>query len=308
MRVQLPLFLGFAQSLTKLRVGVQRVSALTDVVVASEQGFFKKHGLEVELVETRSGSEALSALQGGSIDITMAMVTFGIAANERGFGLVMVQQNLIAAKEPPDSAAIMVASNSPISSLSDLAGKLVATNALHGQDLMSAQYLLLKTGLAEGSVKYVEAPYVSMADVLKRGDVAAIVTVDPFRTMTQQRGIGRILAWPYSIIPAQPIAGFWAKRPWAEKNRKAIAAMGAATDEAIDYLYADPQRARMLVSNYTKLPAEIIATMPLANWSTKVDRAKWMAVLAMMKTLHEIEANHSPDEYFLSADESTVRK
>jgi NitT/TauT family transport system substrate-binding protein len=284
----------------KFRLGVMKIAAMTTPYVAKEQGFFKKHGLDVELVIIRSGAEGINALQGGNVDATLAIPSFAMAANERKFDLAMVLQNELAHAAPPDSGGIIVAKDSKITKLSELAGMTVGVNSLHAQEAVDAQYVIRKAGVPKDKVKYVEVPFPSMGDVLARKQADAVVAIDPFTSMLQLRG-GRAIAWEYvDSIPEQPIGTFWAKRPWAEKNMDVMDAFTASMEEAIAYMNADPKRARAQVAEFTRLPPDVVEAMPMIVWSTKINVAKWRELIELLRSMGELEQNHSPDEYFSS--------
>jgi NitT/TauT family transport system substrate-binding protein len=87
----------------KIRFGVMRIAALSNAWLAQEQGLFRKRGVDVELTIIRSGAEGVSAVQGNSLDVTLAIPSFAFAANERNFDLVLVMQNELANTLPPDT-------------------------------------------------------------------------------------------------------------------------------------------------------------------------------------------------------------
>src|ERR1700733_12023623 len=91
-----------------LRVGVLKMAALTNPWVARERGIFARNGLDVTLVEFRSGNEAISAHRSGAIDIVLSIPGTAMTAAERGFDLVAVAQNEIAQKTNPDTGSIQV--------------------------------------------------------------------------------------------------------------------------------------------------------------------------------------------------------
>ena len=291
---------GAAAAQTKLRVGVLKIGGQANAWLAQEQGFFKKRGLDVDLVFIRSGSEGVAAIQGGSLDMIITIPGFAIIGNERGLGLVMVLQNQVAAATPPDSAALLVGADSGITSLTQLAGKLIGINALHAQEVVSAQAVLRKAGVPREQIKYIEVPYAAMAEALKRGDVQAVVPVEPFVTTAVQRGIGKVAAWAYNdAIPQQPTGAYFAKRAWAEANRAALARYREAIDEANAWLLSDPTRARAAVSQFTGLAPDLVAAMPMIPWSTKVDASKWSALVRMLKDEGELEKDQKPEDFIL---------
>jgi NitT/TauT family transport system substrate-binding protein len=282
----------------KLRFGVMKIGALSNAYLAKEQGLFKKHGLDVELVFIRSGAEGVSALQGGNIEVTLAIPSFALAANERNFDLVMVMQNELAHAVPPDTGGIVVAKDSDIRKPSDLAGRTVGVNSLHAQEAVDAQYVIRKAGVPKDKIKYVEVPFPSMWDVLSRKQVDAAVAIDPFTTMMVQRG-GRVIAWEYvDSIPEQPIGTFWAKRAWAEKNADLLERFTAAMEESIDYMNADAKRARGVVAEYTRLPAELVEAMPPIAWSSRISLAKWRELVELLRGMGELQSSPDPEKYF----------
>lgn len=78
-----------AQPLSKIRIGYPSVSSRqAQLWVAKEEGIFRKHGLDVELIFLRGGQVAIQALTGGDPPI----VTVGnvILANLQGHDIVLV--------------------------------------------------------------------------------------------------------------------------------------------------------------------------------------------------------------------------
>jgi hypothetical protein len=85
-----------------------------------------------------------------------------------------------------------------------------------------------------------------------------------------------------------------------EANAKLIDLYAAAIDEANEYLLSDLGRARALVAQYTGLPPALVEAMPMINWTTKVDRAKWAALIAMLRAEGELEKDQRPEDFILS--------
>jgi len=282
----------------KISFGVMKIGALSNAYLAQENGLFKKHGVDVELVIIRSGAEGVNALQGGSIDVTLAIPSFALAANERKFDLVLVMQNELANAQPPDTGGIVVTSQSGLTKPADLVGKTVGVNALHAQEAVDAQYVIRKAGVPRDKIKYVELPFPTMWDALTRNQIDAAVAIDPFTTMMVQRG-GRVIAWEYvDSIPEQPIGTFWAKRAWAEKNADLLEKFVAALEESHAYMNADKERARGVVAKFTGLPPELVKAMPPIVWSSKINLAKWRQLVELLKEMGEIQSTPRPEDYF----------
>ena len=78
-----------AQPLRKIRIGYPSISSRqAQLWVAKDEGLFRKHGLDVELIFLRGGQVAIQALTGGD----PPLVTIGnvIIANLQGHDIVLV--------------------------------------------------------------------------------------------------------------------------------------------------------------------------------------------------------------------------
>lgn len=285
--------------LAPLKVGVLKMAALTNPWVAKERGIFKKHGLDVTLVEFRTGNEAIAAHRGGSVDIILSIPGTAMTAVERGFDLVAISQNEIAKPMGPDSGSVQVLKDSPYQSLKDLAGKKIAVSGLHSQKTVAMQTLFKRAGVDLGKLQLVEIPFPSQVDALRSKQVDAINTVDPYTTQLIASGLGRVVAWDYAdSIPEQPLGAWFAKSSFIKSNSAAVENFNKSIKESIEYMMADPARARAEVVAYTGLPPDLVKDMPMIGWDYRVRADKWQAVIDMMVESGELKSKHTASEYF----------
>jgi ABC-type nitrate/sulfonate/bicarbonate transport system substrate-binding protein len=282
-----------------LKIGVLKMAALTNPWTAKERGIFQKHGIDATLIEFRTGNEAIAAHRGGSVDIVLSIPGTAMTAVERGFDLVAIAQNEIAKPKGPDSGSVQVLKDSPYKTLADLAGKKIAVSGLHSQKTVAMQTLFKRAGTDLSKLQLVEIPFPSQVDALKSKQIDAVNTVDPYTTQLIASGLGRVLAWDYAdSIPEQPLGAWFAKSAFVKGNPDAISRFNEAIRESIEYMMADPQRARAEVVAYTGLPPELVKDMPLIGWAYKVRPDKWQAVIDMMVDSGELKSKHTTDEYF----------
>jgi NitT/TauT family transport system substrate-binding protein len=282
-----------------LNVGTLKMAALTNPWVAQQRGIFEKNGLKVNLIEFRAGAEAVAAIQGGSADIILAIPGTAMTATERGFDLAAVVQNEIAKPQGPDSGSIQVLVDSPIKTLKDLDGKTVAVSQLHSQNTVTVQTLIKKAGVDLKRVRLIEIPFPSQVDALRSKQVDAVATVDPYTTQLQSSGLGRVISWNYSdAIPEQPLGAWFAKRAFISKNPELVARFAKSIKESIDYMNADPARARREVSAYTGLDPAFVEKMPHVGWSYEVSRARWEQVIELMKDAGVLRKDHKVEEFW----------
>jgi NitT/TauT family transport system substrate-binding protein len=284
--------------LTPLKVGVLKMAALTNPWVAKQRGIFERNGLDVTLVEFRSGNEAISAHRGGSVDVVLAIPGTAMTAIERGFDLVAVAQNEIAQKQGPDTGSVQVLKDSPYKALADLAGKKIAVSGLHSQKTVAMQTVFRNAGVDPAKLVLVEIPFSSQADALKSKQVDAINTVDPYTTQVLAMGLGRVIAWDYvDSIPEQPLGAWFARSTFTKSNPDVIDRFNKSIKESIDYMWADQNRARSEVVAYTGLDAALVKEMPMIGWDYKVRLEKWQAVVDMMVANGELQSKHRAEEF-----------
>jgi NitT/TauT family transport system substrate-binding protein len=297
------------EKLTPVKVGVLKMAALTNPWTAKERGMFKKYGLDVTLVEFRTGNEAIAAHRGGSVDIILSIPGTAMTAVERGFDLVAISQNEVAKAKGPDSGSVQVLKDSPYQKLADLAGKKIAVSGLHSQKTVAMQTLFKRAGVDISKLQLVEIPFPSQVDALRSKQVDAINTVDPYTTQLIASGLGRVVAWDYAdSIPEQPLGAWFAKSTYVKANPATIDNFNKAIKESIDFMMADPQRARAEVVAYTGLPADLVKDMPLIGWDYKVKADRWQAVVDMMVENGELKSKHKADEYFAEQIKPYVTK
>lgn len=287
-----------ADELAPIKLGINKLGAMTNVWVAARNGIFKKHGLDVEIVEIPLTSQSLLVLQAKSVDIALQIPGTAIVAKEQGFDVVLIGQNETAGIHPPVSNALMVAANSPIHTVKELSDKRIGTASPRGQAYAALKELFQRAGLSADAVQFIEAPFTAHADLLRTGQVDAVVALDPYTTQITKAGYGRTLSW-YMIetIPDQPVGSWWALRSWAQKHPREITAFQDAIKESHAYLNADPVQAKKFVSEYTGLDPDLVKDMPLISWKSAIDPAVWQAVVDMMHRQGELTSNHDVSEY-----------
>jgi NitT/TauT family transport system substrate-binding protein len=289
-----------ADDLAPVRLGVNKLGATTSIAVAQQQGFFKRHGLDLRVTEIPLTDQSVLLLQSKRVDIVLQIPGTAMQAKEQGFDLVLVGQNETAGTTPPVSNAIVVPANSPIQDVKDLKGKRLATSSTHNQGFVAVKARLQQAGVSIEDVKTTPAPFSAAGDLLRTGQVDAAVTLDPYTSQIIKSGNARPISW-YMIetIPDQPVGSWWALRSWAEQHKKEVAGFNDAVAEAQAWLNADPERARKAIADYSGLDLALVKDMPLISWKTNFDPKVWQAVADMMHAQGELANKHDVSEYLL---------
>jgi NitT/TauT family transport system substrate-binding protein len=297
------------KKLVPLKVGTLKISALTNVWVAKQAGIFENNGLDVELIQFRSGNEAIAAQRGGHVDIILSIPGTAMNANERGFDLVLLAQNETAQKDPPDASAFIVRKDSGLNSVADLAGKKFALSNLHSQLHVAAQIVLKKHGVDPASTTFLEVPFSSHPDALKSKQIDVAVSLDPWTTQMRISDYAKVLSWDYvESLPLQPIGAWYARADFVKKNTDTVTRFSKSIHDSIEYMNADVERAKTNVAAYTGLNISFLTDMPLNRWSSEIDPVVWQAVADMMHSTGELQRPHKVDEYLSDVVKPYVKK
>lgn len=288
---------ALGDELAPVKLGISKLGAMTDVWIADKDGIFKKHGLDLEVVDIPLSAQSIQVLMSKSVDIALQIPGQAFQAKEQGFDVVLVGQNETAGVKPPVSNALMVGAKSPVTSIKDLMGKRIAASSAHGQAFAALKELFAKAGGSIADVQIVMSPFPAQPDLLRSGQVDAVAALDPYTTQILKSGYGRVLSYfMLDTIPDQPVGSWWARGEWAKQHPREIRAYQDAIKEAQDYLNADPTRAKKLVADYTGLDYELVKDMSI-TWKSQINPAVWQAVADMMYRQGELQKKHDVSEY-----------
>lgn len=282
-----------------LKVGIQKMAALTNAWIADEVGIYEEYGLDVELIEFKSGSESINAQRSGSVDIILSAPGTAMVANESGFDLKVIAQNEISQAEGPDTASIQVLADSNIEGLNDLEGKKVAIYDSRNQLVLGLKKIIKESGADISKVNFVEVPFASMGDALKNGQVDAISLVDPYTTQLVSEGTTKVISWNYvESIPEQPVGAWYARSGFIEENLEAVSRFYDAISASIEYMEEDEARSKQHIVEFTGVEEKLITEMPQIAWSNEFNADVWQQIVDMYVEAKELKKPHEVTEYF----------
>jgi ABC-type nitrate/sulfonate/bicarbonate transport system substrate-binding protein len=248
--------------------------------VAKEKGFFAKHNLDVTLSIAQNLS-VLPGTLGRQFDFVPSTAPDLLKAVSSGLDVVAVAASVFETEDNP-STQLMVARDSGITSAKDLSGKLIATPTIGGVIHVSVLYWLKKNGVDPNSVRAVEVPFPNMADQLKAKRVDAVESLEPFVGALKAAGNVALTA-PLLSAGKEVLFPFWiSSGDWARNNRATVSAWKASLDDAIAFIKENPDEARKIVAQYTKLPEPVVKATPFPTYRTAItvkDIDVWANVL-----------------------------
>lgn len=179
----------------------------------------------VEPIQFQGTPPMITALANNQIEISnLAYSTLGIAIENAGLtDLRIVADEFQDGVDGYYSQEFMVLKDSPIRTVEDLKGKVIATNATGSAIDIAMRAMLHKHGLeANRDYTLVEAPFPAMKAMLAERKVDLIPAVVPFSYDPELRNIGRDLFIQKDAIGVADMIVWTMRKPVIDKNRAAI--------------------------------------------------------------------------------------
>lgn len=239
----------------KIAIGGAACLCYLPTVLAKQLGNYEKHGVDVELIDFKGGSQALKAVVGGSADVVSGYYehTINLAAKKQQLAAFVTYDQF-------PGIVIVVAPDETgnIKTIADLAGKTVGVSAPGSSTDFFLKYLLGKAGQAPDSAAVVGVGLGATAvAAIEQGQVDAVVTLDPAVTVLKARHPDlRLLADTRSAADTEALFGsgypggaLYTLQSWIDDNPEAVQGLAAAITETLDYIHSHT-------------PEEIMAQMP----------------------------------------------
>ncbi len=222
---------GNASAQQKITIGGTPNSGPATAMVAEVEGIFRKHGLDATYTLIAINPSIPPALLAGSLQIGIPTPTTFLQAVDGGLDLVVIAGVADNAKNTP--LQIIVRKDGGIKEPKDLVGKKFGAPGLNAVLHVMTRHWLAQQGIDPKSVNFVEAVFPVHGDMLRSGQIDAVITVDPFATTILSRGDGVLLAdLMSSFPPGNPNQMYVTTRDYATKNGAVVTAFRAAIAEA----------------------------------------------------------------------------
>jgi NitT/TauT family transport system substrate-binding protein len=234
-----------AQTLEKkqvtLAVGGKGLLYYLPLTIAERRGYFKEQGLEMTINDFRGGAESLKSLVGGSVDAVTGAYEHTIRMQAKGQDIRAVIE---LGRFPGMVLAVKKDKAAQVKSFKDLRGFKVGVTAPGSSTNFFVNALIAKEGLTPQDVSIIgvgAGP--SAVAAIKKGDIDAIVNLDPVITRLVQDGDIAILADSRTeegnmklFGGNNPAAVAYLKNDFIEKNPQTVQALVNALYKALKWL------------------------------------------------------------------------
>ena len=230
----------------KVTIGIGGQTLLTylPTTLAQELGYYQEEGVNVELQDLQGGSKALTAMIGGSTNVTSGYYEHTIqmqAKNQSVKAFVDMGRS--------SGLALLVApkNEGKIKSIADLKGKNVGVTSPGSSTDMFIKFLLAKNGLqqTDAAVSAIGAGSSAVA-AMEQGQVDAAVMLEPDISVLNKR-IGHDLPVLEDVRTAEglkevfetdawPSSSLYAKADWLEQNKETAGKLAKAIKRTLEFI------------------------------------------------------------------------
>ena len=263
---------GAAASAQKVSIAVGGAGCLCylPTMLAEQLGEYKKAGITAELINFKGGSQALTAVLGGSADVVSGYFDHcvNLAAKNQAMQAFVVYD-----RYPGFALVVSPKAGASVSSLKDLAGKKIGVSAPGSSTHFFLNYMLRKAGVDANTVGVIGIGLEATAiAAMEQGSVDAAVMLDPAITLLQgkfrdlkilrdtrtQKDTVDVFGGEY------PGGALYTRVDWIAKNEKTTQGLTNAIVATLKWIK-------------THSPEEIAAKMP--DELVGPDRALYLAAL-----------------------------
>jgi sulfonate transport system substrate-binding protein len=246
---------GAAAAKITIAIGGAGCLCYLPTVLAEQLGEYKKAGVEIELVNFKGGSQALTAVIGGSADVVSGYYDHcvNLAAKNQNLQAFVVYD-----RYPGLVLGVSPRHTNEINSVKDLAGKKVGVSAPGSSTDFFLKYLLTKNGVSADSAAVIGIGLDATAvAAMEQGTVDAAVMLDPTPTLLQGKfstlkilSDTRTQADTLSVFGGEyPGGALYTRGDWIAKHDKETQALTDAILATLKWIHSHT-------------PEEIMAKMP----------------------------------------------
>jgi NitT/TauT family transport system substrate-binding protein len=278
-----------AQTAAHVTVGTIPIDNGAEAFYASDQGFFSKAGLDVDISPMNNGGAIVAAVASGALDIGFTNLFSFVTAYSKGLPVTLIAPASLYLSSSP-AQALLVRKDSPYKTGKDLNGKIVACDGLKGITQITAAAWIDQHGGDSSTIQWTEIPLSVMPTALAQGRVDAasgVLSFDPAAGTPE--GADRVLGYPYDAIASKFLAsGFITTKSWAAANPSLVRRFSEAILATARWANHNPAASGEILMKVAKLTPEGLKDLSRfrAPYAETLDPAQIEPVIAFAQKYH----------------------
>jgi nitrate/nitrite transport system substrate-binding protein len=245
-----------------LKIGFIPITCATPIIMAEPMGFYKKHGLNVQVVKASGWAMIRDLSINKETDATHMLTPMPLAISI-GAGSQAVPYVMPAVENINGQAITLAARHKGVKRAADMKGFKLAVPFDYSMHNFLLRYVLAEDGLdPDKDVQIRVVPPPEMVANLRAGNLDGYLGPDPFNQRAVFEEIGFIWMLSKDIWPGHPCCAFAATREFAQKAPNTFGALVRAIVDATQYAHEAGHRkeiaAAIAPKNFLNQPVEVV--------------------------------------------------
>ena len=228
-----------AEDTLKLAIGQQGNWETAIADIGSRAGIFKKHGFVLDSTYTKGAGETIQAVISGAVDIGIGVgTTSAMSAYEKGAPVRVIGSATVGS----DDLYWYVKADSPLKAIKDATENTTIAYSTAGSSTNLLVLGFLKTYNLKAKPTKTGSPPATLTEVMS-GQVDVGWAAPPFGLKEIDEGKIRIIGRGSEVVSTrnQTVRTVVVNADKLKQDRAVIERFMTAYNEALDYMYADPQ-------------------------------------------------------------------
>ncbi|MEZ7006224.1 ABC transporter substrate-binding protein [Streptomyces sp. AD55] len=258
-----------------VQAGFIPVIDVAALYLGEQQGLFSERGLKLDIKTGQGGAALVPPVVSGQYQFAFSNVVSVLAARDKGLPLkIIAAGSNSTGVDGKDVTMIRVREDSPIRTAADLEGKKVSVNTLNNLLQMLGEVAVTAARGNPDKVRFVELPFPDAVTALKKGDIDAMVTAEPFDTIAAQHGT-RVIASPYLEMSDTSLTTsvYFTSEDQLKKNPELFTGLKAAIDASLAYANSHPDETRAQLASFMTIDPAVAEKVTLPTFSPEIPEA-----------------------------------
>src|SRR6266403_1156185 len=245
-----------------LKIGFIPITCATPIIMAEPMGFYKKQGLNAQVLKASSWAMIRDISINGETDATHMLSPMPLAIS-LGVGSQSVPYVMPAIENINGQAITLATKHKAVKSPAEMKGFKFGVPFDYSMHNFLLRYYLAEGGVdPDKDVQIRAVPPPEMVANLRAGNLDGYLAPDPFNQRAVFEEVGFIHLLSKDIWPGHPCCAFAAKREFADKTPNTFRALVAAIVDATQYARDRKNRkeiaAAIAPKNFLNQPVEVL--------------------------------------------------
>src|SRR2546425_10186171 len=245
-----------------LKVGFIPITCATPIIMAEPMGFYKKHGLNVQVFKASSWAMIRDLSINGETDATHMLSPMPLAIS-LGVGSQAVPYVMPAVENINGQAITLATKHKGVKTAADMKGFKLAVPFDYSMHNFLLRYVLAEGGVdPDKDVQIRAVPPPEMVANLRAGNLDGYLGPDPFNQRAVFEEVGFIWMLSKDIWPGHPCCAFATKREFASSAPNTFKAVVNAIVDATQHAHDKANRkaiaAAIAPKNFLNQPVEVL--------------------------------------------------